>query len=107
MNSNLGDSCLVLEKLVRWSHLAPTCPDTLGCFPYQDKDPFVLEHTPHVLFAGNQEKFGCRDVKIDGKKDRTVTLISIPVFSESKSVVSLNLRTMEAEEIKFEAQFVI
>ena len=29
-NSNISDPIEALECLVRWSHLAPTCPDTLG-----------------------------------------------------------------------------
>ena len=46
-----------LSSLLDWSHLAPTCPDTLGCFPYREKDPFAVEETPHVMFAANQDKF--------------------------------------------------
>ena len=50
-----------LESTLRWSHLAPTCPDTLGCFPYRNEDPFVVEErTPHVAFAANQDSFGQR-----------------------------------------------
>jgi len=56
-NSNISDPLEALECLVHWSHLAPTCPDTLGCFPFEGKDPFVLETLPHVLFVGNQAKF--------------------------------------------------
>ncbi len=26
-----------LSSMLDWSHLAPTCPDTLGCYPYRDK----------------------------------------------------------------------
>ena len=48
-----------MECTMRWSHLAPTCPDTLGCFPYTDSDPFIAKSRPHVNFVGNQ-KFGQR-----------------------------------------------
>jgi len=38
----------------RWGHLAPTCPDTIGCFPYFEQDPFILDTLPDVFIAGNQ-----------------------------------------------------
>ena len=54
------DSALdAMECTMRWSHIAPTCPDTLGCFPYTDSDPFIIKSRPHVNFVGNQ-KFGQR-----------------------------------------------
>lgn len=55
--SEITDCVDVLEKCLEWSHIAPTAPDTLGCFPFYSKDPFVLESCPHVFFSGNQEKF--------------------------------------------------
>ena len=59
-NTSLPGPIEALESLLSWSHLAPTCPDTLGCFPFQDKDPFVLNRRPHILFAANQPKFDQR-----------------------------------------------
>jgi DNA polymerase delta subunit 2 len=64
----------LLEKMLRWRHVAPTAPDTLctflvtagltlGCYPFQDRDPFVLEETPHIFFAGNQPQYGTRLVQ--------------------------------------------
>lgn len=46
-----------MEQSLVWSHVAPTCPDTLGCYPYFNKDPFVIQECPHVMFAGNQPAF--------------------------------------------------
>lgn len=99
-NSSLTDPLDALESIIRWSHLAPTCPDTLGFFPYKDKDPFVLETLPRVLYAGNQDKFGQRVMKIDDKTN--VLLLAIPKFSKSHSVISLNLKTLECEPLVFD-----
>jgi hypothetical protein len=41
----------------RWGHLAPTCPDTIGCFPYFEQDPFILDTLPDVFIAGNQVRW--------------------------------------------------
>ena len=59
-NSDMKNPLDALEAIVRWSHIAPTCPDTLGSFPYDEKDPFVIEKLPRVVFAGNQESFETR-----------------------------------------------
>ena len=31
----------ILEETLKWQHLAPTAPDTLPCFPFKQRDPFV------------------------------------------------------------------
>jgi DNA polymerase delta subunit 2 len=31
--------------------------NTTGCFPFADKDPFIIERRPHVYFVGNQPEF--------------------------------------------------
>ena len=38
-----------------------------GCYPYTDKDPFVIDTCPHVYFCANQDKFASRLLK--GKWD--------------------------------------
>lgn len=55
--SDIEKSIDALESCLKWGHLAPSAPDTLGCYPYHDKDPFIITDCPHVMFAGNQEKF--------------------------------------------------
>ena len=55
----------ILTNTLMWRHLAPTAPDTLGCYPHIDADPFVIdaEHIPHLLFAGGAPAFGTRLVR--------------------------------------------
>lgn len=60
--SEMEDPIEALENCLLWGHLAPTAPDTLGCFPYYDNDPFIIEECPHVFFAGNQSSFGTKIV---------------------------------------------
>lgn len=59
----LTDPLDVLEHCLEWNHIAPTAPDTLGCFPYYDTDPFIIDECPHILFAGNQENFASKICK--------------------------------------------
>lgn len=97
----------IMEATLRWGHIAPSAPDTLGaradtktntatpplprsavaecmrcrgaigltavppcrpcggaaCFPFHDRDPFLLTDMPHVYFAGNQPAFETRLLK--------------------------------------------
>lgn len=113
---NAEEALNILENLVRGRHLAPTCPDTLGCYPFVDSDPFVLDETPHVLFVGNQREFGTRmmsvasndpDVDIsavDGKElkhGNFVRLISVPCFARTGQVVFLDLSSLECSVHEF------
>lgn len=61
-NTDMESPLDAMESLLRWSHIAPTCPDTLGCFPFRETDPFILEKRPHVMFVGNQKAFEQRSV---------------------------------------------
>lgn len=61
--SDITDPLEILENCLVWNHIAPTAPDTLGCYPYYDMDPFIIEDCPHVLFAGNQESFSTKVCK--------------------------------------------
>lgn len=36
------------------------CP---GCYPFTDRDPFLIESCPHVYFIGNQDKYDTRLLK--------------------------------------------
>ena len=96
-NSSLTDPIEVLECIIRWSHIAPTCPDTLGCFPFKNNDPFVIEKLPHVFFVGNQKKFAQKLIKLDSKKE--VLLITLPKFSTSSTLILLNLNTLKCEPL--------
>ncbi|CAN0294535.1 unnamed protein product, partial [Scytosiphon promiscuus] len=46
-----------LEETLEWRHMAPTAPETLGCYPFVTEDPFIIEECPDVFFAGNQPQF--------------------------------------------------
>ncbi|KAK9829526.1 hypothetical protein WJX72_006332 [[Myrmecia] bisecta] len=71
--SNGEDRLEMLNRMLEWSHLVPTAPDTLTAYPYSDNDPFIIEHAPQVLFAGNQPTFATRLVTgPEGQKPSTM-----------------------------------
>ncbi|XP_066359753.1 DNA polymerase delta small subunit-like isoform X2 [Miscanthus floridulus] len=101
--SDAKDKLEFMERTLRWRHLAPTAPNSLGCYPYTDKDPFLVESCPHVYFVGNQDKYETR--LLEGPEKQKVRLISIPRFSESGAAVMLNLRNLECSTLSFSTSF--
>ncbi|CAM4810286.1 unnamed protein product [Rotaria magnacalcarata] len=100
LQSTIDSRVQILENCLKWSAIAPTCPDTLSCYPYAKNDPFIITDTPHVFFAGNQPKFETR--VFQGSNDIQVRLLCIPSFAQSYSCIALNLSTRECYEISFQ-----
>lgn len=69
-----------------------------GCYPFQDDDPLLIKDCPHVYFAGNQPSFGTR--VIEGPAGQRVTLIAVPKFKETGSMVLIDSETLEVESIE-------
>ncbi|KAL7098057.1 hypothetical protein ACP275_10G181600 [Erythranthe tilingii] len=92
-----------LERTLKWRHIAPTAPNTLGCYPFTDRDPFFVEACPHVYFIGNQDKY--ETSLIEGSENQVVRLISIPRFAETGTAVVMNLKNLECHALSFGAQF--
>ncbi|XP_044223154.1 DNA polymerase delta subunit 2 [Thunnus albacares] len=97
MNSHLE----ILEETLRLRHLAPTAPDTLGCYPFYQKDPFILEECPHVYFSGNAPSFESKRIK--GPDGQEVLLVTVPKFSSTLTACLVNLRTLDCEPVSFSA----
>lgn len=96
----------VMHATLIWQNIAPTAPDTLYCYPFENRDPFTLtDETPHVYFVGNQSSFASKTVSLDvpahpnSKAD--VRLISVPSFSKTGQIVVLDLDTLECEPVTF------
>lgn len=90
----------MMEAMLRWRLTAPTAPDTLWCYPFQDGDQFVMKECPHVYFVGNQPKFETR--VIEGMNGEKVRLVAVPKFRETGEMVVLDLETLVPEIVRFE-----
>lgn len=53
--STVEDPIECLKNSLKWSHIAPTCPDTLPCYPYFEEDPFIIDQCPNVYFCAQNE----------------------------------------------------
>ncbi|CAL8463006.1 g2540 [Coccomyxa elongata] len=92
----------ILARLLEWGHLVPTAPDTLTAYSFPDRDPFVIDSAPHVLFAGNQPCFATR--LVEGPEGQKTRVICIPKFSSSGVLVLVNLSTLKVQPITFDAR---
>lgn len=91
--SRLDAACNTLD----WGHIAPTAPDTLACYPLNDRDPFLIEAAPDVYFVGNQDKFSTR--LYHGTNGHKVRVILLPKFSTSGSIVLVNPKTLAVKHV--------
>lgn len=90
----------MMESMLRWRLTAPTAPDTLPCFPFQDGDRFVLKESPHVFFVGNQPKFETSE--IEGPHGETVRIVAVPSFRKTGQVIVMDLESLTPELVTIE-----
>ncbi|KAK4546212.1 hypothetical protein LTR36_002349 [Oleoguttula mirabilis] len=90
----------MMEAMLRWRLSAPTAPDTLPCYPFQDEDQFVIKDCPHVFFVGNQPRF--ETTLIEGPVGQAVRIIAVPRFKETGEVVVVDMETLVPEVVRFE-----
>ncbi|GHJ84295.1 hypothetical protein NliqN6_0697 [Naganishia liquefaciens] len=88
------DRLSMARRTLEWRHIAPTAPDTLWCFPFADKDPFIIERRPHVYFVGNQPEFKTSLVGDSGGWTRIVLL---PKFADTGIVTLVNVNSADLE----------
>ena len=84
-----------MERVLRYSHFAPSAPDTLPCYPSLDVDPFIISSCPHIFFAGNQPSYESK--LLTGEENQKVRLVSVPDFSITKTIVLVNLDSSDFE----------
>ncbi|KAF9408365.1 hypothetical protein BGZ94_002340 [Podila epigama] len=87
-------------KTLTWRHMAPTAPDTLWCYPFKDRDPFIMTKTPHIYFVGNQDKFAS-DL-VTGERGQRTRVVTLPSFASTGTIALVNLRTLECRSVNFQ-----
>lgn len=88
------------ESIHLWQHLAPTCPDTLWCYPFKMSDPFIMSESPHVHVIGCQKAFQTSEY-IHPETGAKTRIILVPSFKRTKQLVLLNSQTLETRVVDF------
>ena len=105
-NTRIKNPLVAMEKCLLWGHLAPITPSTLTSSQSQESDtdtgmdPLVLLTMPDIFIAGNQPDYQARKTHIHG---HPVLLVAVPRFSQTESLVRINLRTLRARLVRFNA----
>ncbi|KAF0977904.1 hypothetical protein FDP41_003226 [Naegleria fowleri] len=94
----------IMENMLKWGHLAPTSPDTMRCYPFQQVDPFIIKNTPHVFVCGNCSKFETKLLEFEHARTR---LVCVPEFVTQPTIVLINLRTLGCFPVNFSTEHVI
>lgn len=101
-NSKIQSSMEALKSTLKWSHLSPTSPDTLPSYPYYNQDPFIIDQTPHIYFAGNCDEYSTEIFKND--QNTEIRVISVPQFETLGEVVLVNLKNFECKKMIFDVE---
>ncbi|KAK6747529.1 hypothetical protein RB195_000620 [Necator americanus] len=92
--SAVSSSCDLMKHILCWQHIAPTCPDTIDGFPFDKRDPLILDGAfPHILVAGNQPL--PESQWYEGQNGEKCLMISVPRFSKTQLLVLLDLDNMD------------
>ncbi|KAI9342995.1 DNA polymerase alpha/epsilon subunit B-domain-containing protein [Pilaira anomala] len=91
------DRIKMAEICMYWRHMAPSAPDTLWSYPFQDNDPFIIEKSPHVYYIGNQPQF--EDRLLVGPDGQKIRVILVPSFAKTGIMVLVNLKTLECTTV--------
>ena len=95
--SSITKAIPILEATLKSTHISPTSPDTMACYPFEVLDPFFMRATPHIYFTANQPEFSYKNYVSDS--GHKTLLLSIPSFKTTKSAVLVNLGTLKCQEI--------
>lgn len=93
-----AETLTLMGHTILWQNIAPTAPDTLYCYPFDDKDPFTLDETPNLYVVGNQPESASTKLELNGS---SVTLVSVSEFRALGQIMLVNTRTLEVKKIGF------
>ena len=69
----------------------------LGCYPFYDRDPFIIKDLPDIYFLGDQEKADSKILKTPSGS--VCNLLSLSQFSKSAEIILVNVKTYKIESI--------
>lgn len=89
----------ILQNALSWRHMCPVAPDTLACYPFFDRDPFIIESTPHVFFAAGASSFA---TNLFSEGSTISRLIAVPNLNLTGEAVLVNLDTLSCGVLRIE-----
>lgn len=87
-----GNMMDILEQLIRIRHIAPNAPDTVGCIPFDDADPFILGECRFLVSSGLKNP--------SARKYKDKIIIGVPDFNKTGLAVLFDMKTAGFETIE-------
>ncbi|GAW80739.1 DNA polymerase delta small subunit [Plasmodium gonderi] len=97
-NSKLDALKIIAQSRI----LSPTSPDTLGCYPFIQNDPFCLQNDdkyPHIFVSGNSTQL---EVQYMNEEKKLPMLVCLPSFDHSPKALLVNIKNMEHTTLSFD-----
>jgi DNA polymerase delta subunit 2 len=98
-HTNVSTELEAMALLLKCGHVCPTGPSSVPTVPSGEVDVMVMEHTPHLLFAGNCSQFATDLVTRGSTKTR---MVCIPKFSETGQAILVNMETLNVQVLEFD-----
>lgn len=87
----------ILYETLEMRHIAPTCPDTLRSYPFESEDPLIIREPYNVYFSCNSNEYG---TILEKQMDGIMRFFTVPSFTQTKSVVLLDLGSLDTYTFK-------
>lgn len=87
----------ILKKIHKGRHLCPTAPDTLGCAPYEEVDPFFMNKPANFIFSVG-DKFSLSESKDESQS----SFFIVPSFTKTSEIALYNCKTNKFETFSLE-----
>ncbi|CEM35714.1 unnamed protein product [Vitrella brassicaformis CCMP3155] len=100
-----------LKLTVQARCLAPTAPDTMGCYPFTKSDPFCMVNQDtgegaSVIFSGGHDRVQYERLGVGGEgggEGQGPLCVCVPDFSVEPVVVLVDIDTLEVDLVEFGA----
>jgi len=89
----------ILYETLQLRHIAPTCPDTLRSYPFENEDPLIIRDAPNVYFSCNAKEYSSM---LETQLNGLMRIFTVPSFTKTKEVVLLDLGSLDTYSYKIQ-----
>lgn len=88
-----NDTLDVLVQLLQIRHMAPSAPDTISCFPFTHRDPFIINKCEYLMMGGSES--------LSEREYMGIKVICVPDFNLTQSAVLIDTADKSTLEIRY------
>ncbi|RKP10662.1 DNA polymerase alpha/epsilon subunit B-domain-containing protein [Thamnocephalis sphaerospora] len=96
-NVVLGNSGQSLDDLIKYVDTEDRC------YPFQDREPFIIDECPSIYFIGNQPRL--ETTLVQGPDGQQTRMILLPSFAQTGVLALVDLATLDCQSVTLDAAF--